>query len=156
MAVGGADPAATVADDPAEEVFAGVADWEAAMVGVCAFEVELLMDSVGGVKLRAAVCAVAGVGRMAWALCVAEGEGERRPGVCEMSEAGQGAEKRVVHGAEGARSTPFGKGRRGLSERFTGDVNRVGTGGFRQETCEMCKRLPRWSPLQVEVVMSGG
>ena len=44
-AAGGADPAATVADDPEEELFA-VVFVEAAMGGVCEFEVGLLMDSV--------------------------------------------------------------------------------------------------------------
>jgi hypothetical protein len=58
-AVGCADPAATVADDPAEELFAGVAVWDAAMVGFCAFEMELLMDSVVGVRRRSVACAIA-------------------------------------------------------------------------------------------------
>lgn len=70
-AAGCADPAATVADDPEEELFA-VVDEEAAMGGVCEFEMELLMDSVGGgrragVRMRMAGYAMAlvvGRGRM--------------------------------------------------------------------------------------------
>lgn len=50
-AVGGAEPAATVADDPDEELFAGVAE-EAAIGGFCAFEADALMSTwaweVGG------------------------------------------------------------------------------------------------------------
>lgn len=49
-----------MADDPAEELFAGVAVEEAAIEGVCVFEAEVLMDSVGGVRRggRAVACAV--------------------------------------------------------------------------------------------------
>jgi alpha-D-ribose 1-methylphosphonate 5-triphosphate synthase subunit PhnH len=47
--VGTAEPAATVADDPAEEEFA-VVDEEAAIGGFCVFEMGLLMDSVGVVR----------------------------------------------------------------------------------------------------------
>jgi hypothetical protein len=42
-AVGGAVPAATVADDPDEELFAVAAVWEAAIGGFCAFEVDALI-----------------------------------------------------------------------------------------------------------------
>ena len=147
-----------MADNPVEELFAGVAVWEAAIVGVCAFEMELLMDSVVGVERRAEVCAVAGRGRMTWSLFVAECRIRATARNLRYYESARKA-TRVQKGVsstdgKGARSTPFGKGRRELSERFTEEVNRVGTGGFRQETCEMCKRLPRWSPLQVYVVMS--
>lgn len=48
-----------MADDPAEELFAGVAVWEAAIGGVCAFEMELLMDSVVGERVRSLACAIA-------------------------------------------------------------------------------------------------
>jgi len=47
-AVGWADPAATLADDPEEELFAAVAVEEAAMVGVCAFEMDALIRRRGG------------------------------------------------------------------------------------------------------------
>jgi hypothetical protein len=47
-AVGGADPAATVADDPDEELFAGVAVEEAAAAGgFCACEADALMSTWG-------------------------------------------------------------------------------------------------------------
>jgi hypothetical protein len=46
--VGCADPAATLADDPAEELFAAVAVEEAAMVGFCAFEMDALIRNLGG------------------------------------------------------------------------------------------------------------
>jgi hypothetical protein len=50
-----------VADDPVEELFA-VVDEEAAMGGVCEFEVGLLMDSVVG-EVRRGGCGLA-VGRL--------------------------------------------------------------------------------------------
>jgi hypothetical protein len=37
-----------LADDPAEELFAAAAVEEAAMVGVCAFEVDALIRNRGG------------------------------------------------------------------------------------------------------------
>jgi hypothetical protein len=51
-----------VADDPEEELFA-VVDEEAAMGGVCEFEMGLLMDSVvveeAGMEMRSAGCTIA-------------------------------------------------------------------------------------------------